>query len=73
MIFKSRDKAIIPKAGNIRNTEKPVQSFTVTKTTFRAKDLKSVLGFVLHLSVLAVLSDLKISIYEVEFPPPRFS
>jgi hypothetical protein len=44
-MFKSSGKAVSPKAGNIRNTEKPIQTFTVTKTTIRVKDLKSVLGF----------------------------
>ena len=45
MVFKSIGKSVNPKAGNIRNTEKPIQTFTVNKATFRAKDLTSVLGF----------------------------
>jgi len=45
MILKSSKKAVSPKAENIRNTEKPLQTFTVTKITFLAKELTSVLGF----------------------------
>jgi len=45
MIFKSSDNAVSPKARNIRNTDKPNQTFTVTKKTCLAKDLNSVLWF----------------------------
>ena len=45
MIFKSSDKAVNPKAGNIRNTGKPIQTFTLNKTTIRLNELKSVFGF----------------------------
>jgi len=72
MIFKSSGKAASPKAGNIRNTEKPIHNFTVTKIINNSKKstLKACLVFVLRHSVLAVLSDLKINIYDVEFPTP---
>jgi hypothetical protein len=70
MIFKSSDKAVNPKVGNIRNTEKPIQTFTVTKKTFRSNDLKSVLWFCVTSFCAAVRSDLKINFYEKEFPPP---
>jgi hypothetical protein len=45
MIFKCSGKAVSPKAGNIRNIEKPIQTFTVTKATLRVKDRRSVFGF----------------------------
>jgi hypothetical protein len=47
MIFKSSDKAVNPKGGIfeiIRNAEKTIQNFTVTKTIFRVNDRRSVLG-----------------------------
>ena len=72
MIFKYSGKAVSPKEGNIRNTKKPIQNFTVTKITNNSKkiNLEACLVIVLRHFVLAVLSDLKINIYEVEFPHP---
>jgi hypothetical protein len=71
MISTFSGKAVKSKARNIRNTEKPALTITVKKKTIRVKTLKVCLGFVLCHTVLAVLSDMKINIYEAEFPPPH--
>jgi len=65
MMFESSGKAVSPRAGNIRITEKLIQGFKVTKITNNSekRNLKACLVIVLRHSVLAVLSDLKINIH----------
>ena len=70
MIFKSNGKAVRTKARNIRNTEKPNQSFRETKITNNSKK-GSVLCYCVTSFCVGCFSDLKINICEVEFPPPR--